>query len=778
MNDDLLSPITESTDPELARKRRLDFISKLMFQTPGGARFTQDSPVLTNVWLNYALNPRAPQKLILTVNHRESAGKAAKDLRSMLTEFRKRLGREETGYQLLVPIKERETKRPNISYISGQMSVELYFDELMRVVLPLTPWWHEIFGRLIAMDKKLGALKDAPPESKTTSTWRRFPIPTDHKKDLKDGSEKGYAQTRFDTLLDALLDMRTNIDADLGLPETDLRRALGLPAINSNQLANNPRAISLRLMPTSLVWLIRIAGTISKAFSDDYELLSQHDDIGLRLEREFKNRDLRRQRTIRDQIDAESGEVDRLASQANRIKKTRKAILSSFLGIYQNWSDEEIPKPPEPKIWRATRNRPIHLAVQKSSLTVKADAATRLFDISCKDVTWAVIDSGIDGNHPALQDPLTGKSRVTKTFDFTKIREMLNFDLISQKGGADDSGKAVYADLVETIARRLKASGDYSTLRSARTEARRRLTRLTQRISKGQDIDWEDLLPILLDDDPETPSNDHGTHVAGILAADWLEHEPTDGERDPETIAKIPRRLRGICPDIKLYDIRVFRSDGRTDEFELLAAVQFLRWLNARAGYMEVQGANLSLSLIHEVRRFACGRTPICEECNEASALGMVMVAAAGNFGYEAGDIDELTFEDGFRNASITDPGNADNVITVGSTHRKRPYDYGVSYFSSRGPTGDGRQKPDLVAPGEKIKSITPNEGLEYKDGTSMAAPHVSGAAALLMARNRELIGKPQKVKEILCNSASDLGREKYFQGNGLVDVLRALQSV
>jgi hypothetical protein len=59
-----------------------------------------------------------------------------------------------------------------------------------------------------------------------------------------------------------------------------------------------------------------------------------------------------------------------------------------------------------------------------------------------------------------------------------------------------------------------------------------------------------------------------------------------------------------------------------------------------------------------------------------------------------------------------------------------------------------------------------------------MAAPMVSGAAAILLARYRELVGNPRRVKEILCNSATDLERERHFQGHGLVDVLRALQSV
>ena len=59
-----------------------------------------------------------------------------------------------------------------------------------------------------------------------------------------------------------------------------------------------------------------------------------------------------------------------------------------------------------------------------------------------------------------------------------------------------------------------------------------------------------------------------------------------------------------------------------------------------------------------------------------------------------------------------------------------------------------------------------------------MAAPHVSGAAVLLIARHRELVGQPTRVKEILCKSATDLGREPRFQGAGMLDVLRALQSV
>ena len=143
---------------------------------------------------------------------------------------------------------------------------------------------------------------------------------------------------------------------------------------------------------------------------------------------------------------------------------------------------------------------------------------------------------------------------------------------------------------------------------------------------------------------------------------------------------------------------------------------------------------------------------------------------------------------------TINDPGNAERAITVGSTHRDSPHGYGVSYFSSRGPTGDGRRKPDLVAPGERITSaaagafkapVKLEAGEETKvavyvesSGTSMAAPHVSGAIAAFLSVRREFIGRPDEVKRIFVESATPLGRDPSFEGGGLLDLMRALQAV
>jgi serine protease AprX len=64
------------------------------------------------------------------------------------------------------------------------------------------------------------------------------------------------------------------------------------------------------------------------------------------------------------------------------------------------------------------------------------------------------------------------------------------------------------------------------------------------------------------------------------------------------------------------------------------------------------------------------------------------------------------------------------------------------------------------------------------QSGTSMAAPHVSGAIAALLSIRREFIGDPESLKKIFTSAATDLGRARYFQGCGLVDLMRAIQSI
>lgn len=738
-------------------RRRLAFINSLLFETHGGLRFTQDSPILPNVWLTFADEPEKQHELILTTHEHSGTGLAAQKIREMLNALREK--KQGAGRNV--------GARPRVSYIPGQIAVRLYFDELMRVVLPLTQWWHETYNQLRTLEHTLRSEAEV-------AGWFDFPQP-----------DPSGARER--DLLQALLLMRREVDPGL-------RDAL-LESLRPE------RQDYIRNVPADLIWLVRIAGLIAHCQAQEHKLLDGHDILGRQIERELEYR--RRERLDPDLIETAEEKQKREAEtdqERENARNARRGIVKAFTELFANWSEPE-DYPTEKYIWRVTKNRPIRLAVNKSALTVKADAAIRLFDISCRNITWAVVDSGLDRNHQAfklvtpdaendrrktieekrraglLDDRPEGElrvddleqSRVVKTLDFTRLRELLDHDIKIDQGGKAARNRR--ESVLDRIAERMPGGA----CENNRQKATDLVEELARRISDGKDISWQDLEAAIVDNNPQVPINDHGTHVAGILGADWIDDLPHERHLP---LHQRTRRMQGVCPDINLIDVRVFRDDGLTDEFELLAAIQYLRWMNSRAGTMQVHGANLSLSLIHEVRRFACGRTPICDECNEAVALGMVIVAAAGNRGFEMTDMEEIRATDSYRSVSITDPGNAEAVITVGATHRKRPHEYGVSYFSSRGPTGDGRKKPDIVAPGEKIRGPTPNNRAEYKDGTSMAAPHVSGAAALLMARHTELIAQPERVKRILCETATDLGRERYFQGYGLVDVLRALQSV
>jgi hypothetical protein len=404
-------------------------------------------------------------------------------------------------------------------------------------------------------------------------------------------------------------------------------------------------------------------------------------------------------------------------------------------------------------VWQVSLNRTATPAIARSVSSVKADAARTLFAVKCRDITWAVIDSGIDRDHPAFADEAGGPARVRKTLDFSRFRLIVN---LSNERPAI---RKRHLDELQQSRRTPLPPDAEAVLEELAGDARR-----------GRPVNWERVERLVQVDGAEPPASEHGTHVAGIIAASKRGAERLIGERSAGW-------ADGMCPDIRLYDCRVLAAKLADTEFAVIAALQYIRYVNERDLHVTIHGVNLSLSIPHDVRNYACGRTPVCVECERLVESGVVVVAAAGNRGYQTFETKDGSYE-GYAAFSVTDPGNADGVITVGATHRSSPHTYGVSFFSSRGPTGDGRLKPDLVAPGERITAPLPEQQWGDHDGTSMAAPHVSGAAAMLLARYPELIGQPRRVKRILCESATDLGRERSFQGHGMLDVLRAFQSL
>ncbi len=435
-------------------------------------------------------------------------------------------------------------------------------------------------------------------------------------------------------------------------------------------------------------------------------------------------------------------------------------VVDRLRSLFRDIVEHPIPSEAGSQIYQVSLNRRALAALDKSVAAVKGDAARHVFKVKCDRIGWAVLDSGIDGSHPAFAEgPMGGttpagtsvrpRSRVVAAYDFSDIRKIVSLDNLDE------------SRLEEHVAELLQSRKRGVT----RASTRARLRSLAEDADNDRPIHWELVEDLIRIDPTLPPKSGHGTHVAGIIGARQVEENGTVSGAD------------GMCPDITLYDFRVLSHTVEDTEFAIIAALQFVRYLNNRQGVRKIHGANLSLSIPHDVRNFACGRTPICDECRRLVDDGVVVVAAAGNLGYQSFETKDGVY-DGYAAFSITDPGNAEDVITVGATHRFWPHTYGVSFFSSRGPTGDGRIKPDLVAPGERIQSCLPGGEWGSMDGTSMAAPHVSGAAAMLMARYSELMGQPREIKRLLCESATDLSRERTFQGRGMLDVLRAFQRI
>jgi serine protease AprX len=283
----------------------------------------------------------------------------------------------------------------------------------------------------------------------------------------------------------------------------------------------------------------------------------------------------------------------------------------------------------------------------------------------------------------------------------------------------------------------------------------------------------------------------HGTHVAGIIAGcpdptgrfRFATYLDTDTDPKIDTIARPPS---GVAPLAKVVNVKVLNDDGTGSSSAAILGLQHIRKINQGSKEIRIDGANLSLGYAFDPKWYGCGHSPICEEVRRAVDSGIIVVISAGNSGYGSAKDADGKEVPVYLQLSINDPGNTESAITVGSVHKSAPHTYGISYFSSKGPTGDGRLKPDLVAPGEKIVSCSiqwnaadPKQyEYEEKSGTSMSAPHVSGAIAAFLSVHREYRGQPDQIKEIFLKSATDLRRERSFQGAGLVDLMRAITSV
>ncbi len=265
-------------------------------------------------------------------------------------------------------------------------------------------------------------------------------------------------------------------------------------------------------------------------------------------------------------------------------------------------------------------------------------------------------------------------------------------------------------------------------------------------LDSGIDTTHPDLTGIVVDSQDfvedgkgTSDSNGHGTHVASIIAG--------RGTASNEL-------YRGVAPGAQLISGRV--CDHLCPESAILAAMEWAvvtkgaRIVNMSLGGGDRQGTDPTEAAVDQL----------------SAQYGALFVISAGNNG-------------AFR--SVSSPSSADAALSVGAVDD----DDQLTPFSSRGPrVGDGAVKPDLTAPGDGIVAARATlsgpplgepVGTAYQrlSGTSMAAPHVSGAAALLLQRHPAWTGAQLKAA-LIASAAPQPGAISFEQGAGRVDVARA----
>lgn len=222
----------------------------------------------------------------------------------------------------------------------------------------------------------------------------------------------------------------------------------------------------------------------------------------------------------------------------------------------------------------------------------------------------------------------------------------------------------------------------------------------------------------------------HGTHVAGIIAANG----PS---------------LAGVAPEATLIAYKVLSASGSGAESDVIAAIERSTDPNRDGDFSDhLDVINMSLGAPGDADDH------LALAADYAMESGVIVVVAAGN--------------EGSHIASINVPGAARDAITVGAYLGEE-----VADFSSRGPTaGLLTFKPDVVAPGVNILSTKVGGGYIAHSGTSMAAPHAAGVCALLQKLHPEWT--PADVKAALVTGAAEMAGAPFVRGAGRVDAQRA----
>ena len=226
--------------------------------------------------------------------------------------------------------------------------------------------------------------------------------------------------------------------------------------------------------------------------------------------------------------------------------------------------------------------------------------------------------------------------------------------------------------------------------------------------------------------------NGHGTHCAGIAAANGT--------------------LKGVAPGASLYAYKVLNAYGSGAISAIIAGIERAADPDQDPGTADaVDIISMSLGLP------GAPDDPWPLAVDAAVEQGIVVAVSAGNSGPEYGTVES--------------PGVARRAIAVGAADKLDQ----IASFSSRGPIPgyDGWLKPDILAPGVAITSTYLGGTYASANGTSMAAPHVAGSAALV--KQMHPTWAPEQIQASLMNTALDLGLNVHTQGPGRVQANRAV---